>query len=72
MGMAAPPAVLLAGRQSDLEARAAAGVVEEHLVEVAHAKEEDRVRDLTLDVVVLPHGRRTVLSLPRSVVVDMT
>ncbi len=52
--------VLLARGERDLEgARRGERVVEEHLVEVAHAEEEDRVRHLALDVVVLTHGGRT-------------
>ena len=51
--------VLGARRQRELEhARGGQRVLVEHLVEVAHAEEHDRVAVLPLDVEVLPHGRR--------------
>ena len=51
--------VLRARGQRQLEhARRRQRVLVEHLVEVAHAEEHDRVAVLALDVEVLPHGRR--------------
>jgi hypothetical protein len=40
------------------QARREHGVLEEHLVEVAEAEEDDRVGILVLDVEELPHERR--------------
>ena len=48
--------ILVARGQGDVEkARCADGVLEEHLVEVAHAEEEDAVAETRLDLHVLPH-----------------
>ena len=52
-------AVLAAARQGDVEGgRRGGGVLEEHLVEIAHSVEEQAVRVLALDGEVLRHHRR--------------
>ena len=53
-----PVAVLLARGDRQVERRGRGpGVLVEHLVEVAHAEEQERVRGLALQFQVLPHGR---------------
>ena len=50
---------LVAGGERDFEfARGGDGVFEEELVEIAQAEEQQGVRELLLDAVVLPHQRR--------------
>ncbi len=50
---------LVAGGEGDFEfARGDDGIVEEHLVEIAKAEQEQRTGNLLLDRVVLPHERR--------------
>ncbi len=50
---------LVAGSESDFElARRHDRVFEEHLVEIAETEEEERVRMLLFDAMVLPHQRR--------------
>ena len=51
-------AVAAAGERDAQQLGGALGVVEEHLVEVAHAEEQDRVLVPRLDVAVLQHERR--------------
>jgi hypothetical protein len=54
----------LTGGQGDLEQSGRElGVLEEGLVEIAQAKEQDVIRIAPLEVAVLPHHRREVVAI---------